>query len=274
MGKSGVFQAQKKDGTIYYRSSITYRSKHISLGSFDTEEEAHMVYQEAKELLEMNQALSPDDYDIAKNPYLPFSKWISLLNFKNNGYYIKTPIYLSSKSFFYYLSPTDVLVFDADDLFFYSHHSIMRRGNHLFVAEYGMQTSIHTRYGIRNFARKDIDFRFVNGDANDFRYSNIEIINPYQGVTKKDGKTKPYYVAKIHIHGDFVIGKYDSLTEAAIAYNKAVNVLREMGSEKNFEKNFIEDLSGQEYKKMYDAVLINESIYEAAEKYGKRKGRV
>ena len=37
----GVYQAVKKDGTIYYRSSITYQGKHISLGSYSTEEEAH-----------------------------------------------------------------------------------------------------------------------------------------------------------------------------------------------------------------------------------------
>ena len=34
----GVYQAKKKDNTIYFRSSITYSGKHISLGSFDTEE--------------------------------------------------------------------------------------------------------------------------------------------------------------------------------------------------------------------------------------------
>ena len=37
----GVYIAKKKDGTIYYRSSFTYKSKHISLGSFATEKEAH-----------------------------------------------------------------------------------------------------------------------------------------------------------------------------------------------------------------------------------------
>ena len=40
----GVYLATKKDGTVYYRSSITYRSKHISLGSFPTEEDAHCAY--------------------------------------------------------------------------------------------------------------------------------------------------------------------------------------------------------------------------------------
>ncbi len=38
--KKGVYAATKKDGTQYYRSSITFKSKHISLGSFPTETEA------------------------------------------------------------------------------------------------------------------------------------------------------------------------------------------------------------------------------------------
>ena len=30
----GVFRAGKKDGTVYYRASLTKNGKHISLGSF------------------------------------------------------------------------------------------------------------------------------------------------------------------------------------------------------------------------------------------------
>ena len=57
----GVFQAKKKNGTIYYRSSITFRSKHISLGSFPDESSAHSAYLEAKTLLEQEKKLTPDD---------------------------------------------------------------------------------------------------------------------------------------------------------------------------------------------------------------------
>ena len=35
--KKGVFAAQK-DGSIYYRSSLTYKQKHISLGSFSSKQ--------------------------------------------------------------------------------------------------------------------------------------------------------------------------------------------------------------------------------------------
>ena len=264
MALAGAMRAEKKDGTVYYRSSITYRSKHISLGSFPTEEQAHATYLEARELLECERALSPDDYDSSSFPALPFRKWISLINFKNNGFYIKTPIYLWSNFFSYYLSPTDVLLFDADDLFYYSNHSIMRRGNHLFVAEYGMQTNIHSRYGIRNFARLGIDYRFSNGDPNDFRYSNIEILNPYQGVTNTGTDNQPEYTAKIHIHGDFLIGRFPTPEEAAIAYNKAADYLASIRFPKKFEKNFIEEYSEKKYKEIYDRIQLPKKITQLA----------
>lgn len=260
MALPGAIKAARKDGTQYYRSSITYKSKHISLGSFSTEEQAHAAYLEAKKLLEQEHPLSPDDYDKTAFSCLPFGKWISLINFKNNGLYIKTPIYLRSNFFSYHLSPTDVLLFDADDLFFYSKHSIIRRGNHLFVAEYGMQTNIHSRYGIRNFARPGIDFRFVNGDSKDFRYSNIEILNPYQGVTRSGTENHPEYIARIHIHGDYVIGRFSTLEKAAIAYNKAADFLAENGCPKKFEKNYIEEYSAKEYQEIYKKIRLPEKI--------------
>ena len=40
----GVYKAARKDGTLYYRCSITYQNKHISLGSFEKEETAHLAY--------------------------------------------------------------------------------------------------------------------------------------------------------------------------------------------------------------------------------------
>lgn len=258
----GVFQAKKKDGSIYYRASITFRSKHISLGSFPTEIQANRAYCEAKEVLESSDFLTPDDYHFDNGTLLSFAKWISLINFKNNGFYIKTPIYLRSNFFSYYLSPTDVLTFDADDLFYYSNHSIMRRGNHLFVAEYGMQTNIHSRYGIKNFARLGIDYRFVNGDTNDFRYSNIEILNSYHGVTCQTQGTKQIYTAKIHIKGDYIIGRYPTAAQAAIAYNKAVDILWKKNINKKFEKNYIEHLSSEEYHKLYDTLSISPKILE------------
>ena len=267
MALPGAMKATKKDGTVYYRSSITYQSKHISLGSFTTEYQAHAAYLEGKSLLEHTDTFTPDDYHSSSFPTLPFGKWISLINFKNNGLYIKTPIYLRSHFFSYHLSPTDVLLFDADDLFYYSNHSIMRRGNHLFVAEYGMQTNIHSRYGIRNFARLGIDYRFVNGDTRDFRYSNIEILNPYQGVTNIGTENQPEYMAKIHIHGDYVIGRFSSPEEAAIAYNKAADYLSAQDFPKKYEKNYIEAYSSKKYREIYDSIRLPEKIIKKGAKF-------
>lgn len=260
--QTGVFQAQKKDGSIYYRSSITFHSKHISLGSYDSETLAHQAYVTASALLSSKTTYQPDHYNSVQFPVLPFHKWISLLNFKNNGIYCKTPIYLRNNYFHYYLSPDDVLIFDVDDLFYYSNHSIMRRGGHLFVAEYGMQTNIHSRYGIRNFARQDVDYRFVNGNPGDYRYSNVEIINPYHGVTVTTEQGHTVYTTRIHIHGDYIVGRYHSLQEAAVAYNKARNILTEKGVNKNFGENYIEELSRKDYQKLYDKISISKKILE------------
>lgn len=244
----GVFPAKKKNGSIYYRSSITFRSKHISLGGYPTEEQAHQAYTAARELLTADQILTPEDYE---DETLPFAKWVVLINFKNNGIYIKTPIYLRSNYFHYYLSQTDVLLFDVDDLFYYSHHSIMRRGNHLFVADYGMQVNIASRYGIKNFAVKDRDFRYVNGDDHDLRYANIEIINPYYGVSQLKDTYTSRYQTKIHVNGDWIVGQFSTPEEAAIAYNKAVDLLAAHGIHKNYTKNYLSDLSGAQYKEIY-----------------------
>jgi len=258
----GVFKAQKKNGDVYYRSSITFRSKHISLGSFDNEEDANAAYNDATAIIQSENTYFPDDFSKTICQKLDFKKWVSLINFKNNGIYIKTPIYMRNKFFNYYLSKNDVLTFDVDDLFYYSNHSIMRRGTHLFVAEYGMQTNIASRYGIRNFARKDIDFRFVNGDINDFRYANIEIINPYQGVTVETANGITSYISKIHINGYNLIGKYDKIEHAAIAYNKAVDMLADNDCTTNYEKNYINDYSNEEYMEIYKKIHIPSKIFE------------
>ena len=89
------------------------------------------------------------------------------------------PIYLKNKYFLYYLSPSLCLKFDIDDLFYYSSKKIMCRGGRLFVNDYGMQCSILNRYGIKNYAVCGKDYHFINGDATDFRYENIEILTTH-----------------------------------------------------------------------------------------------
>ena len=253
----GVFPAQKKDGSTYYRSSITHKRKHISLGSYDTPYKAFGAYLEAAGLMK---DCSLAIHDHSAHRILPFEKWVTLINFRDNNMYITTPIYLHKKYFEYYLSPTQILKFDIDDLFYYSSRKIMQRGRHFFVADYGMQVNIVSRYGIKNYAVLGKDYRFVNGDTLDFRYENIEIFNAYNGVSKKETKNGIRYVAKIHIRGNYTIGTYETDTEAAIAYNKAIDILKKAGVSKNFVPNYLEGLSPKAYADIYSDLSISKKI--------------
>lgn len=254
----GVYPAKKKDGSSYYRASITFRGKHISLGSFLAPEDAHAAYTDANRLLCGKKTFLPEDYPAGC--HLSFSKWVVLTNFCNNHIYIKTPIYLKKRYFLYYLSQQDILVFDADDLFYYSTHSIMRRGGHLFVSDYGMQVNILSRYGIKNYAVNGKDYNFANGNTNDYRYENIIIINPYHGVSQTVRNGNICYTAKIHITGDTIIGRYESAELAAIAYNKAAKLLQKKGCRKNFPINYIENLTANRYKELYQTVQLSDAI--------------
>lgn len=260
--KKGVYLAKKKNGTLYYRSSITYKNKHISLGSFESEEKAHCCYSEAAELLKST--LSVSDYHENKNPHLSFEKWVCLVNFRDNSIYFKNPIYLMKKYFIYYYDQFTEYKFDVDDLFFYSTHKIMKRGGHLFVADYGMQINILSRYGIKNYAVSGKDYIFINGDSTDLRYKNIQVINKYSGVSSIIKNGRPLYIAKIHINGDYIIGKYNTEAEAAIAYNKAGNLLTEAGVLKSSQFNYIEELSPIQYASIYSNVKISRKIRELA----------
>lgn len=257
MNLPGAFTSQKKDGSIYYRSSLTHKGKHISLGSFSTEKKAHQAYEEGRMLLS-NSHLTIAAYQ--EGCVLPFDKWVSLVNFRESGMYLKNPIEIRSNYFFYYLSPTRVLKFDIDDLFYYSSHKIMARQGHLFVSDYGMQISIFSRYGIKSHAVNGRDYRHINGDELDFRYENLEIINPYYGVSRIGSIGRYRYKAVIHVRSNYVLGTFDNEIHAAIAYNKAIDVLRSQGIERNFRENYIENLSGKTYAEIYNSIVLPEKI--------------
>lgn len=254
----GVYEMHQKNGTLRYRSSITYHNKHISLGSYDASEAAHAAYLEAQQLL--------SDTELALSAYcagtcaLPFEKWVVLLNFRDNGLYFSNPIYLRQKYFEYYLSPNTVLRFDRDDLFYYSSHKLMRRGRHFFVADYGMQVNIANRYGIKNYAVENRDYRFINGNPLDFRYENIEILNPYHGVRIRNTPSGTRYAAVIHLNGNYTIGVYDRDIEAAIAYNKAIDILQKNGVNRSFSPNYLENLSPSAYADIYSGLKISSKI--------------
>ena len=259
--KSGVYPSIKKDGTPYYRASITYRRKHVSLGSYPTALEANQAYLEASELLS-NPSKKLNSLALGETGMnaLSFEKCVILINFRDNGLYIGKPIYLGQKMLSYYLSPTKVLKFDLDDLFYYSSHKIMCRGNHYFVADYGMQVNILNRYGIKNYAVAGKDYVFLNGDPLDFRRVNLKILNTFHGVSESIKKGQLTYTARIHVRSTYVIGHYSSPLEAAIAYNKAIDLLLRKGLKKNYQTNYIEGLSPKEYAEIYTSVKISQTL--------------
>ena len=256
MEHAGVYTTKKKDGSTCYRVSVTYRRKHISLGSYGDIEYASSVYTEARELLDAG-TYRPEEYLCS---YLPHEKYIILLNFRDNGIYFPTPIYLKKQYFEYYLSDKIILKFDRDDLFFYAGHKIGSRGGYLYISDYGSQYKILGRYGVKPFGVYGRDYIMVNGDKYDFRYSNIKIINSYAGVQRSDKNGIESYSVKLHINGNYNVGSYDTEIEAAIAYNKAVDTVHANGFKKAYSKNYIVSLSSEEYHKMYDKTKISEKL--------------
>ena len=259
----GAYRAVKKNGQEYYRASITFHGKHISLGSYEEERDANEAYSLCVELLSNNCVWTIDDYP--PGCVLSFDKWVVLINYRDNHIYFKNPIYLKKRFFLYYIDRLTCLKFDVDDLFYYANHKIMKRGGHYFVSDYGMQVNIASRYGIKNFAVLGRDYRFINGDDKDYSYHNIEIINHYHGVTKVFHKGNPLYLTKIHINGDYVIGRYQTEIEAAIAYNKAALILKNHGLAKKFPQNFIEGINEITYAAIFQKLRISKKFLVYAE---------
>lgn len=253
----GVFTALRQNGEPFYRASLTWHGKHISLGSFPTPAAAHAAYLEGRHVL-ADSACTPDAY--VETSLLPFEKWVCLANCRDNNIYFRNPIYMGRKMFYYYLSPAKALKFDIDDLFYFSSHKVMCRGNRYFVADYGLQVSVASRFRIRPYARPGIDFRFLNGDDTDFRRENIQILNTYHGVTVEQKKGQYVYTVRIHVNGNYIVGRYPDEVRAAIAYNKAVDILRKNGFRKNYMQNFIEELSPSRYAEIYSDLQISPRI--------------
>ena len=164
--------------------------------------------------------------------------------------------------FYYYFSPERYLIFDREDLFYYANHKIQTRGGYYFISDYGSQYNILTRYGIKNYAKKGIDYIFVNQNDCDFRYENIKIINEYMGVTQIEHNNKTLYECVIHIRGNFLVGRFRDKITAAIAYNKAVDTLIQKGIHKKYIKNYINEYTAQQYHSIYDTITIPKHILE------------
>ncbi|MDE5891656.1 MAG: hypothetical protein K2H45_01900, partial [Acetatifactor sp.] len=57
----GVYQTTKKNGEVYYRSSLTYRRRHISLGSYRDALLAQRAYSTASRLIASDSKLTLED---------------------------------------------------------------------------------------------------------------------------------------------------------------------------------------------------------------------
>ena len=68
------------------------------------------------------------------------------------------------------------------------------------------------------------------------------------------------YKAVIHIRSNYVIGLYRTEVEAAIAYNKAVDLLKKNGFKRNFMQNYIDTLSPSAYAALYEEVAISKNL--------------
>lgn len=253
----GVYIDEKKNGEKNYRASMTINGKHISLGSYNSEIQASAAYGFAKEILNSQKH---SVYNYSESYPISFEKYISLINFRDNHLYFSNPIYIRKRNFSYFYSPFEEFKFDMDDLFYFSQHKIMCRGTHYFVSEYGMQTSVKERFGIRGFSVEGRDFLFVNSDSLDFRRENIKIINRYMGVTLIEKRMKKYYKTIIHVRSNYVVGIYETEKEAAIAYNKAADILLKNGIKKEYMQNYLEDVSNREYAELYSKVKISDKI--------------
>jgi len=254
---TGVYITTKKNGCVSYRSSITYHGTHISLGSFSSFSDANDCYKEANILLNKSKN-TIENYP--ENLHLSYKKWVSLINYRDNNLYFSSPIYVYPSYFSYYLSFDIELKFDIEDLFYYANKQIMQRNGHLFISDYGMQINIASRYGIKNYAVLEKDYTFINHDIYDYRYSNIQIFNRYHGVEKRIKNNKTRYQSKIHINGYLIIGYYKTNIEAAIAYNKAIDILYKKGISKKYTQNYIEEISNKEYADIYSKLKISAKI--------------
>ncbi len=247
-----IYTLNKKNGTEY-RLYYKYKNKRIYLGSYKTYEFADRAFLEAQQLIMTK--VSVDSFSDL-NLSLPFHKAVSLINFRDNGVYFKNPIYICGDYFKYYYSKEIVFLFDNKDLFFFSTNKIAVRGNYIYTQDGITQKNILHRFDIPSYSVCGKDYRFKNDNPYDFRKDNLEIINRYIGVTYAIKNGQPVYVAKIFVNRPVVVGHYHSEVEAAVAYNKAADLLSAK-SKTEYERNEIPYLTKAEYNALYESITVS-----------------
>ena len=86
------------------------------------------------------------------------------------------------------------------------------------------------------------------------------------GVTRIEQNGQGFYECVIHIHGNYLVGRYADKITAAIAYNKAVDILAGNGIHKKYVKNYINEYSTKEYQNAYEQIPVSERILHYTEK--------
>ena len=84
------------------------------------------------------------------------------------------------------------------------------------------------------------------------------MINRFHGVARYMVKGITKYRATIHINGNYIVGTYSSEEKAAIAYNKAADLAKAAGIQKDFPENYIDTLSPKEYAEIYTKIKLSE----------------
>ena len=65
---------------------------------------------------------------------------------------------------------------------------------------------------------------------------------------------------RIHIRGNYIVGRYATDIEAAIAYNKAIDILHSKGVTSNFTPNYVEAITPRRYAEIYSTLDIAPGI--------------
>jgi len=244
-----------KNSIIRYKVYFVYQSKKIYLGLFDTTLAANNALLEAEAI--MDHPIDIAHYTCAS---IDYKKFISLCNFRKQHVYIKNPICIYDHYFCYYFDKDIVFTFDMKDLLFFSTYKICKRGHYIYTQDSVTQQSILSRFGIHPHSVCGVDYVFRNGNPYDFRRENLEVVNAYKGVTHKMRNQESVYITKIFINQNLIIGHYPSGLEAAIAYNKAIDILFENGNARDYIKNTIPYLTLTEYNQIYDRLAISPRI--------------
>lgn len=240
------------NGKTQYKIYFVYESNKIYLGTYPSMETAEKALAEAEFL--MKQPQGPPEFEFA--PTLNYKKIVSLCNLRDHKKYMKNSIYLYATYFHYYLSKNCILVFDSKDLLYFSTYKIYKRGNYLYTQDSISQQNMLLRFGIPNHSVLHKDYFFKNGNPYDFRAENLVVINSYKGVRQKVRNDKTIYIAYIYLKSNLIIGHYDSEIEAAIAYNKAIDVLHQQKRLHDYTYNIIPYLTNVEYQAIYDHIIL------------------